>query len=407
MRECWILMVAVFAYFNFHACDSSSRSTPQTAVIQHSVIELRPTPAVINEKQGRKIEVIESAAGPADAIDKAQFVDANNGWAGNQKLLYRTSDAGNSWQRSTPQLSAETVISSFFFINKTHGWLTTINRAQAERYGLGHSSAILVTDDGGDTWRQQSFFSDEVLLNNVAFIDTNRGMSVGGKLRERNPAQIDMFLVSTSDGGKTWSDISERIKSALGSESGDYRVQTYWVSASQIYLLTAGGRVIVSDDGGETWKLIASFKDIRPGGLISSTTYRKILFTPHGQLGVLAGAAGDEGFWGDLIVPEATHSWKSYELIRIPLFDALFLSENEVLACGKELYATDEKSNAPPRSPKGIILYSGDSGKSWFTVHHTRSNEMLISLTRISDTDFYAMSDAGNLIKLKINRADR
>jgi photosystem II stability/assembly factor-like uncharacterized protein len=405
MRNCGILIVAFFAYFNFHACDSASRSAPQTAVAQPGVIELRPIPAIIKEKRELSIEVLASTVGPPAEIKKAQFVDANNGWAGNRKILYRTSNAGSSWQPSTPQLSAETAISSFFFIDKTHGWLTTISQAQGERYGRGNSSAILVTEDGGDTWSQQSVFADEVMLNNVAFIDPNRGMAVGGKLRERNPAQIDMFILSTSDGGKTWSDISEHIKPAIG-ERGDYRVETYWISASQIYLLTTGGRVIVSENGGETWKLIANFKDIRPGGFISSTSYLKLLFTPRGQLRVLAGAAGEEGYWGDFIVPEVTQSWNSYELIRVPLFDALSLSEKEVLACGLELYPADEKTNAAPRSPKGIILYSNDSGTSWSTVHYTRSNEPLIFLTQISDTDFYAMSDAGNLIKFKTNRSD-
>lgn len=403
MRVCSILIVAVC--FNFHACDSSSGSAPLNAVVQHSIVELRPVPAIINEKRDMRIEVVESAIGPRAEINRAQFVDANNGWAGNRQILYRTSNAGNSWQRSAPQLSAETAISSFFFIDKTHGWLTTISQAQAAPYGRGYSSAILVTEDGGDTWRQQSVFTDEVMLNDVAFIDHNRGMAVGGRVRERNVVEMDMLILSTNDGGKTWSDISERIKPAIG-ERGDYRVQTHWISASQIYLLTTSGRVIVSENGGETWKLIANFKDIRPHGFISSTGYRKLLFTPQGELRVLAGAAGEEGFWGDLIVPEATQSWNSYELIRIPLFDALFISENEVLACGRELYPVDEKTNAPPRSPKGIILYSNDSGKSWSTLHYTRSDETFISLTRVSDIDFYAMSDAGKVIKFKTSRSD-
>ena len=407
MRYCLMLVLYLFfGSLSFPACDSSGQSVPQAEPTPSRVIELRPVPATIVSKANLKFEVVQTASIGGDGINHAQFVDNDNGWAGNRKELYRTSNAGKTWERLKHQLSSEAYISSFFFLNKMHGWLTVIDQKEQERYGRGYSSAILKTHDGGNTWIQQSLFSKEVHLQNVAFVDDSKGMAVGARPIEQPPSRVEIFVVSTSDGGRTWTDISEQVKAGTRHPGAEYRARISWVSPSRVYLLTLGGRVMASETGGDTWKMIADFEDIRPGGFVSSTGYYKLLFSPQGRLAILAGAAGMEGFWGDLIVPNDRDSWTSYELVRVPLFDAFFLSEEMLLACGQELYVEETEKRAP-RSPRGVILYSTDVGKTWSYLHHTSSSEALISLTRINNNEFYAISDAGNFIKFKLTTGDR
>lgn len=403
MPHCLILILFLFlTTISLQACDSSGQSVPKIERNPNKVIELRPVPTRLLSNAERKVEVVQTTTTGGKELDQVQFVDPDNGWAGNRRVLYRTSDAGKTWQPLRPKLDSEAYITSFFFINKLQGWLTVVSQKQGESYGLGKSSTIVVTHDGGTTWSQQANFADEVNLQNVAFLDESNGIAVGGKVLEQTLSRGETFVVRTSDGGRTWNDLSEQVKAGIGQPVGHYRVKTRWVSPSHVYMLTLNGRLMASETGGDKWKMIADFNDIRPDGFASSTGFYKLLFSPQGRMAILAGAAGDEGYWGDLVIPNDRDSWTSYELIRMPLDDALFLSEDQILACGKELYLRDEKSNIMP-SPQGVILYSDDRGKTWSVVHHTGSDESLISLTKINEKEFYAISDSGKFIKFKLN----
>jgi hypothetical protein len=59
-------------------------------------------------------------------LKNAHFVDANNGWAASDQALYKTADAGKSWERLVPQLPDDSHVSSFFFTDSAHGWLAAV-----------------------------------------------------------------------------------------------------------------------------------------------------------------------------------------------------------------------------------------------------------------------------------------
>jgi hypothetical protein len=70
---------------------------------------------------------------------------------------------------------------------------------------------------------------------------------------------------------------------------------------------------------------------------------------------------GDAGYWGDLVVGGDQNTWTSYELRAMPIFDAIHLSENDILACRMQFRRTDDKK---PLSRVGIVIYSSDAGKN-------------------------------------------
>lgn len=107
---------------------------------------------------------------------------------------------------------------------------------------------------------------------------------------------------------------------------------------------------------------------------------------------------GMEGFWGDLVVKSSDNSWTSYQLVRVPILDAVFLSANEVLASGMEIPLAER----PSRSTVGVILHSLNSGKNWTPIYRSKSEEMFVSLTRVSDKEFYAVSDDGTFLKFSL-----
>lgn len=385
-----------------------SRGHNQTLTTQRKeepITILRPVPAVLNEETHPEVEGIETKikgeAGSLFEFKKAQFVNENHGWAMSRGSLYRTNDGGNTWERLPKEPEKEASFEAFFFINESHGWLIAVKRAFNERYGLGNSSVIMITNDGGESWKIQASFPNEVEISEIRFLNANEGFAVGAQVIDSRPPYHELLVLKTSNGGNDWNNISEPAKAAIKNEHGfaygaGHHIQ--WTS-SAVALLVRHGKVISTMDGGKTWKLVASFKDERPDGFISSTGYYTLALDPNRRVSVVAGAMGDEGYWGDFVVNEGDR-WTSYEITRTPILDAVFLSDKEVLACGLNRRPGDEKPNR--LKDAGVILRSFDSGKSWQTIYRSKSYETFFFLTKVNDNEFYAVSDTGTFLRFTL-----
>ena len=367
---------------------------------------LRPVPAILTEETHPTVEAIETKikgkAGSLFEFKHAQFVSENNGWAMSNRALYRTTDGGKTWERLTQEPENDATFETFFFVNESRGWLAAVNRAFAERYGLGNSSAIMVTDDGGKSWKLQASFPSEVVISEIRFLNANEGLAVGAQVIDSRPPYYELLLLSTSNGGKEWTNTSEPAKSAIKNEYGianDAGKHVEWRSSSSVLLLTRYGNVISTTDGGKAWKLVASFEDERPNGSISSTAYHRLALDGE-QIRLVAAGMGDEGYWGDFVVQE-DRGWTSYEIGLTPILDALFLSDKDVLACGSNLRRVDEKSDL---KNAGVILRSFDTGKSWQTIYRSKSYETFFFVTKVKDNDFYALSDTGTFLRFTLPR---
>jgi hypothetical protein len=142
------------------------------------------------------------------------------------------------------------------------------------------------------------------------------------------------------------------------------------------------------------------FKDERPEGFISATSFRKVALDPEQRFRVVAAGMGDEGYWGDFVVNEDGR-WNSYELKLTPILDAVFLSNRDVVACGMNLRPHNEKSSSRFKDA-GVMLRSFDNGRSWQTIYRSKSRETFFFLTRIKDNDFYSVSDAGTFLRFTL-----
>jgi len=66
-----------------------------------------------------------------------------------------------------------------------------------------------------------------------------------------------------------------------------------------------------------------------------------------------------------------------------------------------EIRPPDETRKATLRRT-GIILHSSDSGKSWFPIYRSQSNETFIFLIKVNDNYFYAISDTGTFLRFAL-----
>ena len=116
------------------------------------------------------------------------FIDESNGFVTAQtNQLYKTSDAGGSWQviRDFSDETPECV----FFSSADVGFVTTT------LYDPPGGSYIYKTVDGGDNWTRTLTDPEGVAQHAIAFSNDNTGFVVGHS----------GFLLTTNDAGANWS----------------------------------------------------------------------------------------------------------------------------------------------------------------------------------------------------------
>ena len=149
-----------------------------------------------------------------------QFVDKDTGYiVGDHGLILVTKNGGASWREQYSGTDAQLFHLSF---RDNHGWV------------VGTGGKILHTDDGGRNWYpQRSGVQDD--LNRVYFVDDKVGLITGDH----------GVLLRSDNGGATWErvrlDVSEQL---FGMSFVDKK--TGWV-------VGYGGRVIRTYDGGRHW----------------------------------------------------------------------------------------------------------------------------------------------------------
>jgi len=404
MRYCaFVLTLVVVSFllvFGWRRNNGGTMTQPQQVVTV-----LRPVPSILNEDTLPSVDATETKitkTGVPFEFVHAQFVSENNGWVMSSHSLYRTTDGGKTWERLAQEPEKDARFVSFSFVDESHGWLAILKQDFADHYGVGNSSVIMVTDNGGGSWTLQASYPDEIEIRDIRFLNENEGFAVGAKGLENRADRCELFVIGTSNGGKEWNNISKEANGALKSqwgvpsECGDY---IDWTSSS-LLMLTEGGRVMVTMDKGKTWETVVRLKDERPSGFVSSTGFSKLALDPKNRIRVVGGASGDEGYWGDFVINEDGR-WTSYEINLTPILDAVFLTDRDVIASGLNLRPSNDKPNRGLKNA-GIILRSFDGGKSWQTIYRSKSFETFFYITKVKDNDFYAVSDTGTFLRFTL-----
>lgn len=145
-----------------------------------------------------------------------------SGWvAGYQGTVLHTSDGGRTWTRQETHTTQ--TLENIFFLDQDHGWV------------VGWSGTILRTVDGGQHWEVIHADAASWSLTALYFRDATNGWMAG----------FAGQILRSRDGGKTWQVQQSPVKSWLGSVAFD-RDGRGWI--------TYDDGLLVSEDGGETWK---------------------------------------------------------------------------------------------------------------------------------------------------------
>jgi photosystem II stability/assembly factor-like uncharacterized protein len=365
--------------------------------VSSSQIRLLPQPATLTDANRSDISGVETTIDPANDLtdfEDAQFVNEKTGWVRSRRGIYQTVDGGKSWAEVTKNIPSGAELTAMSLVDESCGWLAT----NSSKFGYGGPddySEIFVTKDGARSWTSQLRTPPAIHLYQIRFFDRMLGLAFGEKIT--GPRSIEIVALWTDDGGANWQDISARLNTPELLQLYDRILSVDWVNPSSITILTLSGQVISTSDRGEAWKPTISFGGEGRNGFRPSTGFYKVLRDPRGNLSLIAGAWGDEGYWGDFISRSNQGAWNAYELIRLPLRDAFYEANGEIVACGLAIEVGDELRS---KTRNGIILSSQDAGKNWTTLYRSDSRSTLVRIKKIAEGKYYALSESGGFIVL-------
>lgn len=149
-----------------------------------------------------------------------QFIDKETGYiVGDRGLILVTVNGGASWRE---QFSGTDTQLFHLSIRGARGWI------------VGTGGKILHTTDGGRNWYPQRSGTPND-LNRVYFVDDRTGLITGDK----------GVLLRSENGGATWEPVNLRVNEALFGMS--------FIDKKTGWVVGYGGRIIRTYDGGRNW----------------------------------------------------------------------------------------------------------------------------------------------------------
>lgn len=226
---------------------------------------------------------------------------------------------------------------------------------------------IYRTQDGGDSWQLVYETTQKgVFLDGLDFWDKENGICFG------DPVDGRFFILTTQDGGRSWQELPKanrpvaEAKEAAFAASGTSLIT---VGKKQVFIGTGGGkmgRVLRSDDQGQTWQASVTPLPAGPSSGIFGLQFWS------GKRGIAVG--GDymnvaEGSPNVLLTRDGGVSWQLVSKATDPvgLKEAVGLYHSEFVNYGGDQRATRHKYGLVAVGPNGSS-YSKDFGKTWAPV---------------------------------------
>ncbi len=181
-----------------------------------------PKSSLAQEESGPEPALQARLAGKSLLLD-AFAVDGAFVAVGGRGHILLSTDGGDSWRQA--EVPTRRTLTAVFFHDRSLGWV------------VGHDAAILRTTDGGNSWELVNWAPEEESpLFDVWFSDADHGFAVGA---------YGSFY-RTTDGGSSW--LLEPIS------EWDFHLHHIARAADgRLYIAAEAGMIYRSDDDGDSW----------------------------------------------------------------------------------------------------------------------------------------------------------
>ena len=257
-------------------------------------------------------------------INSIYFQDFNTGYAvggfsnGWDRVIYTTSDGGATWVNK-------------YYGSEQDGLLSVCGNNSGKAWAVGFTGSIFLTEDSGASWSQilsgdkSTLWSGDDIYS-LFFLDKNNGWAVG-KRNTEIPGLGDVIL-NTTNGGRIW-------KTQYYNESSDGSVKSvYFYDRYRGWTAGVNG-LMKTTDGGNYW-----YNSGLNGGAVS------ILFLNE-NTGIATNDYTDAGVSGIYKTTDGGVNWTRKNETRIS--DTYFLNLSTGWAVG----------------PDGVLLKTTDGGENW------------------------------------------
>lgn len=160
-------------------------------------------------------------------MTKIQFINSRTGFVigEGQGLVYRTDDGGATWQ---------------LLYQDELEWPRGMHFVDSNTGYIALSYSVIKTTDGGNTWSQTNFNSNDphCMLLEAFFVNSQVGYVAG--------FSSNSIVYKTTDGGNTWSELDF-------SDSYFTGLSIYFINENQGFLGCDGSGFFQTNDGGLTW----------------------------------------------------------------------------------------------------------------------------------------------------------
>jgi photosystem II stability/assembly factor-like uncharacterized protein len=205
---------------------------------------------------------------------------------GDHGTVLLSDDGGKSW-RQARDVPTRVMLTSVCFSDDMRGW------------AVGHWGVVLRTLDGGNTWNllRQDPLVDQPLFS-VYFTDQNQGWAVG----------LWSLALHTNDGGAHWTTVKLPAPPG-GDKAGPNFYQLFpGRDAGTLFIAAEMGLVYRSDDAGQNWKMLQTGQrgslwtglTLRDGSLLVAGLNGQLLRSIDGSAWT-ALASGVDGSITDLV----------------------------------------------------------------------------------------------------------
>lgn len=320
-----------------------------------------------------------------DIYDLA-FTDNGHGWfTDSSSKIYRTSDGGNSWKMISPLPGKNVSVGSLHFINSNTGWKAEYVQKGPHNYQSDVQTTVLKTMDGGLSWIPQ-YFANGVSLSKISFVNENEGWAVGSKCKIVDIETWEPFLLHTSDGGKTWLDLSQNLI-GLAQIRNSYVQDIGVISPQAAIIITSDRKLFATEDKGNNWEEIGQFEF---GNKLGS-----FVKAPAGDYALMAGVGGRHCCYSTF------YSGKNNSLVRneIPtvyVTHSIYTRDGLLFAAGT--IAVEDNQEEVGFREVGVIMISRDNGRRWEIVYEAKKVERINALA-IAEESIWAVGDNGLILK--------